>query len=49
MMILAGHNTSLVHQRSLAVLSAETSGVSRKNGRRSETFAYQYPKYLRDL
>jgi hypothetical protein len=30
----------------VAVLPAETSGKSRRNGRRSENFAYQYLKYL---
>jgi hypothetical protein len=36
----------LVHQSSLAVLPAETSGTSRRNGRRRENFAYQCLKYL---
>jgi hypothetical protein len=31
-------NSLLVHQSSLAVLPAETSGESRRNGRRSENF-----------
>jgi hypothetical protein len=43
----AGDNSGLVHQSSLAVLTAETSGESRRNGRRSENFAYQYLKYLK--
>jgi hypothetical protein len=41
-----GDNSWLIHQSSLAVLSAETSGASRRNGR-SENFAYQYLKYLK--
>jgi hypothetical protein len=45
-MIPAGDNSWLVHQSPLAVLPTETSGASRKNGRRSENFAYQYVKYL---
>jgi hypothetical protein len=45
MMMPAGDNFWLVHQGSLAVLPAETSGASRRNGRRSENFAYQYLKY----
>jgi hypothetical protein len=36
----------LVHQSSLAVLPAETSGASRRNKLRSENFEYQYLKYL---
>jgi hypothetical protein len=47
MMMPAGDNSWLVHQSSLAVLPAETSGASRMNGRRSENFAYQYPEYLK--
>jgi hypothetical protein len=47
MIMPAGDNSSLVHQSSLAVLSAETSGASRRNGRRSENFVYQYLKYLK--
>jgi hypothetical protein len=31
----------------MAVLPAETSGTIRRNGRRSENFAYQYLKYLK--
>jgi hypothetical protein len=46
MMMPAGDNSWLVHQSSLAALPAETSGASRRNGRRSENFAYQYLKYL---
>jgi hypothetical protein len=45
MMMPAGRNSWLVHQSSLAVLPADTSGESRRNGRKSENFAYQYPKY----
>jgi hypothetical protein len=47
MMLPAGNNSWLVHYSSLVVLRAETSGESRRNGRRSENFAYQYLKYLR--
>jgi hypothetical protein len=47
MMIMAGDNSLLVHQSSLAVLPAETSGESGRNGRRSENFAYQYLRYLK--
>jgi hypothetical protein len=46
MMMSAGDNSWPVHQSSLVVLPAETSGESRRNGRRSENFAYQYLKYL---
>jgi hypothetical protein len=42
MIMAAGDNSSLVHQSSLAVLPAETSGESRSNERRSENFAYRY-------
>jgi hypothetical protein len=45
MMMPPGDNSSLVHQNSVASLSAETSGESRRNGRRSDNFAYQYLKY----
>jgi hypothetical protein len=41
-MMPAGDN-----QSSLAGPAAEISGASRKNGRRSENFAYQYLKYLK--
>jgi hypothetical protein len=41
MMMPAGDNSWLVHQSSLAVLPGETSGASRRNGRRSENFAYR--------
>jgi hypothetical protein len=47
MMIPAGDNSRLVHQSSLAVLSAEISGASRRNGRGSDNFAYQYLRYLK--
>jgi hypothetical protein len=47
MMMPAGDNSWLVHQSSLAVLPAETSGASRRNGQSSENFAYQYLKYLK--
>jgi hypothetical protein len=47
MMMPVGCNSWLVHQSSLAVLPAETSGASRRNVRRSEDFAYQYLKYLK--
>jgi hypothetical protein len=46
MVMPAGDRTRLVHQSSLAVLPAETSGASRKNWR-SEKSAYQYLKYLK--
>jgi hypothetical protein len=46
-MMPAGDNSWLIHQSSLAVLPAETSGASRRNGRRSGNFAYQYLKYLK--
>jgi hypothetical protein len=45
-MMQAGETSWLVHQSSLAVIPAETSGASRRNGRRSNNFAYQYLKYL---
>jgi hypothetical protein len=41
----AGDNSLLDYQSSLAVLPAQTSGASRRNGR-SENFAKQYLKYL---
>jgi hypothetical protein len=47
MMMPAGNKSLLVHQSSLSVLSAETSGESRRNGRRSENFVYRYLKYLK--
>jgi hypothetical protein len=40
-------NSWLVHQNSLAVIPAEIFGASRRHGRRSENFAYQYLKYLK--
>jgi hypothetical protein len=43
MMMLAGENSWLIHKSSLAVLPAEKSGASR-----SENFAYQYLKYLKE-
>jgi hypothetical protein len=46
-MMQSGDNSWLVYQSSLEVLPAETSGASRRNGRRSENFAYQYMKYLK--
>jgi hypothetical protein len=46
MMMPAGDNSWLVHS-SLEVLPAEASGASRRNGRRSENFAYQYLKHLK--
>jgi hypothetical protein len=42
-----GDSSWPVHQSSLAVLPAETSGTSRRNWRRSENFAYQHLKYLK--
>jgi hypothetical protein len=48
MMIMpAGDNSWLVHQSSLAVLTAEISGSRRRNGRRRENLASQYVKYLK--
>jgi hypothetical protein len=47
MMMPADYNSLLVHQSSLSVLPAETSGASRSNGRKSENFAYQYLKFLK--
>jgi hypothetical protein len=47
MMMPSGDNYWLVRQSSLTVLPAETSGASRRNGRRSENFAYQHLKYLK--
>jgi hypothetical protein len=46
-MMPAGDNAWLVHESFMAVLPAETSRASRRNGRRSENFAYQYLKYLK--
>jgi hypothetical protein len=46
-MMSAADNAWLVRPSSLAVVPAETSGASRRNGRRSENFAYQYLKYLK--
>jgi hypothetical protein len=46
-MMPVGDNSRLVHQTSLAALPADTSGAIRRNGRRSENFAYQYLKYLK--
>jgi hypothetical protein len=46
MMMPAKDNFWLVHQSSLAVLPAETSGTNRRNEQRSENFAYQYLKYF---
>jgi hypothetical protein len=39
-MMPSGVNSWLVYQSSLAVLPAETSAASRRNGRRNENFAY---------
>jgi hypothetical protein len=47
MIMPAGNNSWLVHRSSLAVLPADTSKASRRNGRRSKNFAYQYLKYLK--
>jgi hypothetical protein len=47
MMMPAGDNSWLVHQCSLAVIPEDISGASRRNGQRSENFAYQYRKYLK--
>jgi hypothetical protein len=46
MIMPAGDNSWLVYQNFLPVLPAETSGASRKNGRRNENFAYQYLWYI---
>jgi hypothetical protein len=43
-MMSAGDNSWFVHQSSLAVLPAEISRASRRNGRKSENFAYHYVK-----
>jgi hypothetical protein len=40
MMMPTVDNSWLVYQNSLAVLPAETSGASRRNGGRNEDFAY---------
>jgi hypothetical protein len=40
MMTTAGDISCIVYQNSLAVLPAETSEASRRNGRRNENFAY---------
>jgi hypothetical protein len=47
MTIPAGNISWLVHHSSLAVLPAETSEASTRNGRRGENFACQYLKYLK--
>jgi hypothetical protein len=47
MMMMPVDNSLLVHQSSLPVLPAETSGASRRNGRKSEDFVYQYLKFLK--
>jgi hypothetical protein len=47
MMMPSGDNSWPVHQNSLSVLPAEISRASRRNGRRSENFAYQHLKYLK--
>jgi hypothetical protein len=46
-MMPARSNSWLFQQSSLAVLPAETSVASRRNGRRSENFVCQYLKYLK--
>jgi hypothetical protein len=43
----AGWGQLLTRPPELTVLPAETSGASRRNGRRRENFAYQYLKYLK--
>jgi hypothetical protein len=40
-------NSWFVHQNSVALLPAETSGSSRRNGRRSDNCTYQYLKCLK--
>jgi hypothetical protein len=48
MIMPPGYNSFLAYQSSLAVLPEETSGESRRNGRRSDNSAYQYYlKYLK--
>jgi hypothetical protein len=47
MVMPVGNKSWLVHQSSLTVLLAETSGASRRNGRRIENIACQYLKYLK--
>jgi hypothetical protein len=47
MMMPAVDNSWLIHHSYVAVLPAGTAGASRRNGRRSENFAYQYLKYLK--
>jgi hypothetical protein len=49
MMMPAGGNSWLVHQSSLAGLQAETTGESRRNGRRSEDFAYSVSKIPQEI
>jgi hypothetical protein len=46
-MMPAEDNIWLVHQSSLAILPAQTSWTSRRNGRKSENFASQYLKYFK--
>jgi hypothetical protein len=46
-MMSAGDNSWFIHQSSLVVLPAETSGANRRNGQRSENFTYQHLKYQR--
>jgi hypothetical protein len=48
-MMPAGYNSWLLHQSSLAVLPAVTSGTSRRNLRRSENFAYQCLKHFKGI
>jgi hypothetical protein len=45
MMMPLGDNSWLDHQSSLAVISADISGESRRNEQRNENFACQYLKY----
>jgi hypothetical protein len=47
MMMPAGDNSWLVHKSSLTLLPAKIYEESRKNGRMSENFAYQYLKSLK--
>jgi hypothetical protein len=45
-MMLAGDNSWLVYQSSLAILPAEPSGASRRNGRRMRILHIQYIWYI---
>jgi hypothetical protein len=47
MIMPAADSSWLVHKSSLAVLPAYISEASRRNGRKSDNFSYQYLKYLK--